>query len=209
MSTPSETLLSEFIDAWTSGSRPDVDDYLARVDAAERDALEQQIHTFLMHAPTPAYDERARAAISAEPLTRAIREMPDELGLWPSLLPSLRRRAQLRRDELVAKLAGTLGVSGSERKVARYYHGMEAGTVDPAGVSARVLAALSSLLGVSERELDEAGAYRGFTSASPRAAFGRTYDVASGELDALPAAASQPAAPTEWDEVDELFLGGR
>ncbi len=209
MSTSSETLLSEFIDAWTSGQRPDVDAYLARAAEGDRDVLEREIHTFLVHAPTPAYSDEARAAINAEPLTRAISEMPDELGLWPTLLPSLRKRARLRRDQLVAKLAEALGVSANERKVARYYHDMEAGTLDPQGVSARVLGALSSLLGVSERELEEAGMFRGFSRSGPQAAFGRTYDVASGELQAMPAMASPPVEDAAWDEVDELFLGGR
>src|SRR3954451_25050853 len=137
MWTSSETLLSEFIDAWTSGGRPDAEAYLARAEPSDRDVLEREIHTFLLHAPTPRYSDAARAAIRSEPLTRAISEMPDEFGLWPTLLPSLRKRARLRRDELVAKLADVLGVSAGERKVARYYHGMEAGTLDPRGVSAR------------------------------------------------------------------------
>ena len=210
MSASSETLLSEFIDAWTSGARPDADAYLARAQPADREVLEREIQTFLLHAPTPRYSDDARAAIRDEPLTRAISQMPGELGLWPTLLPSLRKRARLRRDELVVKLAEALGVSASERKVARYYHEMEAGTIDPQGVSTRVLGALASLLGVSKRDLEEAGMFRGFSRSGPRAAFGRTYDVASGELQAMPAAMASPGTEEPaWDEVDELFLGGR
>ena len=209
MATSSETLLSEFIDAWTSGARPDADAYLARAEPRQRDVLEREIHMFLLHAPTPRYTDDARAAIRAEPLTKAISELPDELGLWPTLLPSLRKRARLRRDQLVAQLAEALGVSASERKVARYYHGMEAGTIDPQAVSARVLGALASLLDTSESELDEAGRFRGFSRSDPQTAFGRTYDVASGELEAMPAMASPDADEAVWDEVDELFLGGR
>src|SRR4051794_37352322 len=139
MSTPNETLISEFIDAWTSGQRPEVDTYVARADEADRDVLEREIHTFLLHAPAPAYSDEARAAIARDPLTRSISDMPDEFGLWPTLLPSLRKRARLRRDQLVAQLAEALGVSGQDRKIARYYHRMEAGTIEPSGVSVRVL----------------------------------------------------------------------
>jgi hypothetical protein len=209
MWTSSETLLSQFIDAWNAGKRPDVDAYLARAAGDDRDGLQQEIRTFLLHAPTPSYSDETRAEIRSEPLTQTLGRMPDELGLWPTLLPTLRRRERLQRDQLVAKLAEALGVSGSERKVARYYHDMETGTLDPAGVSARVLRALGSLLGVSERELEEAGAFEGFTRSTPQAAFGRTYDVASGELLAMPPAAASPSTEQEWDEVDKLFLGGR
>src|SRR4051812_45252633 len=209
MSTFSDRLLSEFIDAWASGRRPDVDAYLAQADEVDRDVLEREIHTFLLHAPNPAYSDESRAEISAQPLTRAIGDMPDELGLWPTLLPSLRKRARLRRDQLATKLADALGASDAERKVARYYHGMEAGTLDPAGVSSRVLRALSGLLDVSERELEEAGAFHGFTRSAPQTAFGRSYDVASGELDAMSAMASPAMEAAAWDEVDELFRGGR
>jgi hypothetical protein len=203
-----ESLLSEFIDAWTSGQRPDVDAYLNRADEGERGSLEREIHTFLRHAPTPAYSAEARAAIGAEPLTHAISEMPSALGLWGTLLPSLRKRARLPRDRLVAQLAEALGASGQERKVARYYHQMEAGTLDPNGVSARVLGALASLLGVPARELEDAGSFHGFAPAGPQPAFGRTHEGAPGDLRAMPAM-SAPPEDAAWDEVDRLFRGGR
>lgn len=209
MATPSDTLLSEFIDAWTSGRRPDVDAYLARADDSDRGTLEREIHTFLLHAPAPNYRDEARSAIRAQPLTRAISDMPGELGLWSALLPSLRKRARLRRDQLVTKLAEALGASHQERKVARYYHGMEAGTLDPAGVSSRVLAALARLLDISQGELEQAGAFRGFARSMPHAAFGRTYDSASGEPDAVPPMASPATEGATWDDIDELFRGGR
>lgn len=209
MSTSSESLLSEFIDAWSSGRRPDVEAFLTRAPSAEREQLADEIHTFLTHAPTPRFSDEVREQLRAEPLTRAIEQMPSELGMWPTLLPTLRKRARLRRDQLVAGLAGVLGAEGSEVKVGRYYHGMESGTLDPSGVSRRVLDALAGLLGVSSGELEEAGAFRGFHRAGPQAAFGRTYDVASGELQAMSAPASAADDREGWDEVDELFMGGR
>jgi hypothetical protein len=208
MPTSSERLLSEFIDAWNAGQRPDVDEYLARAEDHEREQLVAEIRTFLDHARTPRFSTATLDVIRADPLVAQLSEMPDELGLWPTLLPRLRKRARLRRDDLVARLAGALGIGAGETKVARYYHGMEAGTLDPAGVSRRVLEALASILGVTSEELAAAGDFQGFHQAAPRAAFGRTYSVESDELDAVPAPAS-PGTPEEWDEVDQLFRGGR
>ena len=42
-----EQVLSDFIDAWNAGGRPRVRDYLARVPEAERDALADEISTWL------------------------------------------------------------------------------------------------------------------------------------------------------------------
>ena len=212
MSTPNDTILSEFMDAWAAGRRPDVDEHLARAAEAEREDLARQIHAYLLIAPSPALDEAGRAAIAGEALTQAVVAMPDEAGLWPALLPSLRQRMRLRRDELVAQLADALGVRGAEPKVGRYYHDMETGTLDPSGVSRRVLAALAPLLGVEARELEEAGAYEGFRAPGPQIAFGRAIDAESSEAPlyaAPPAAAAGGAAGQPWDEVDELFRGGR
>ena len=66
-----ERVIGEFADAWTAGRRPDVDDYLARVPEAERDELAFRIGIWLELAPTPDYDEPARAAIAREPVLRA------------------------------------------------------------------------------------------------------------------------------------------
>lgn len=210
MSTPSETILSEFMDAWAGGARPDVDAYLDRAPEVEREDLAREIHAYLLVAPEPRLGERQRAEIDAEGLTRAIVAMPDEAGLWPTLLPSLRKRARLRRDELVAQLAEALGVGSARTKVARYYHGMEAGTLEPAGVSARVLTALAPLLGVGVTELEEAGSFEGFRATGSQVAFGRAVEASEAPLLAAPAAAAAGAAAEEpWDDVDELFRGGR
>jgi len=205
----SETLLSRFIDAWVDGERPDVDAFLEQAPEAEREQLAAEIRTFLEHAPSPRHSDAAREQIRAQPLTRRIAEMPEELGLWPALLPSLRKRARLRRDQVVAELAKALDVTGATGKVARYYHGMEAGTLDPGLVSQRVLDALATVLGASARELAQAGEFEGFGRAAPQGAFGRLASMAAPEVDVV--AARAPASPgtTAWDEVDELFQGGR
>ena len=204
-----ETLLSRFIDAWVAGERPDVDEFLEQAPEAERDQLAGEIQTFLEHAPAPRYSDEVREAIRAEPLTRRLAEMPAELGLWPALLPSLRKRARLRRDQVVAELATALGVAGAKAKVARYYHGMEAGTLDPRLISQRVLDALAAVLGASAKELAQAGEFEGFGRAAPQGAFGRLASMAAPELDVMEARAEASPSFADWDEVDELFQGGR
>src|SRR5687767_8629106 len=103
--------LSAFIEAWNAGRRPDVDEYLERAPVAKREELAGLIHTFLLEAPVPAYSEETLAAIQADPATRKVAALLDEeAGLWPGLLPRLRHRMKLKREEVVAQLAEMLGV---------------------------------------------------------------------------------------------------
>jgi hypothetical protein len=199
-----ERILGEFVDAYAAGARPEVDDYLARVAAGERDALAGEIAAFLEHAPAPRHGDVVRARIATEALPRAITQLVDEPGLWPALLPALRRRARMRRDELTARLAAALGVPHAAAKVARYYHGMEAGTLDPAGVSRRVLVALADLLAVAPRELEAVQ--------PPAPLMAMDMAVMFSRADAPPpveAMAPMPPPPEPPDEVDRLFTGGR
>lgn len=201
-------LLSAFIDAWNAGERPDVDDYLARAAEADRENLAAEIGTFLSVARTPEFSPQALSTLFADPQVKQLEHLPSELGLWPATLPRLRREARLRRDELVRRLAEELGAKEQEAKVARYYHRMETGTLEPQGVSDRVIKALASILGVDADELADAGRLRGFTRATPRTAFGRTYGAADA-TPAMPASVAGASEEEEWDEVDELFCGRR
>ena len=91
-----DRVLSEFIDDWNAGRRPQVDAYLERVPEAERAELADQLVSWLQVAPTPRYDEAGRAAVAAEPIARAsTAAMAREAGRWPELLPRLRERAAL------------------------------------------------------------------------------------------------------------------
>ena len=66
MSTDREQILSEFVDAWNAGRRPDADDYLARVHEADRDELAAELTAFLRFAPSAsATIGSARIASSA------------------------------------------------------------------------------------------------------------------------------------------------
>ena len=210
MASVDETL-SAFIEAWNAGQRPDVDEYLERAPAPEREELAGLIRAFLEEAPVPAYSEETLAAIKSEPAARkAAALLDDEEGLWPALLPRLRHRMKLKREEVVAQLAELLGVGANAQKVRAYYHEMESGTLDPEGVSRRVLDALGRILGVSAGELEEGGRFEP-TDLGLGAAWMRPVDIRmASHLAAESLAYDSPGgAPEEWDEVDRLFRGGR
>ena len=164
MTTMRERVLSEFIDAWNDGRRPDVHAYLERVDATERDALADDIATFLTWAPEPDYDDAALAGLEAEPIVaEAMAAAGGHAGLWPSLIPRLRKRAQLSVGDLAGRLAETLALpSAATPKTATYLTQMEHGELDPSRVSRRLLTALGSVLGIDGQELEAAGGLRGW-----------------------------------------------
>jgi hypothetical protein len=209
----SERLLSEFIDAWNAGRRPQVQDYLDHAPEEEREELAGLIAAFVDQAPTPAYSPETIAEIRKEPVVVELSALIESRsGAWPSVLPRLRRQAKLKREEVVAALAELLGVAGKEPKVAVYYHQMETGRLDPGGVSRLVLKALGKVLRVAPREIQEAGdLWRGppetLAEVYMRAPTGRIPMAAEDRLESAPPPDEQRAV--EWDEVDRLFRGGR
>jgi hypothetical protein len=210
-----DRLLSEFIDAWNAGKRPRVDDFVERAPAAERDELAGLIGAFLEVAPAPAHTPEQLAEIRRDPTVQAVTGLLDSPGgLWPALLPRLRKQAKLSRDEVVARVIGILGLEGREAKVKRYYHEMETGTIEPAGVSRKVLDALARVLGADVDKIEEAGE-RGVLGPAPATEMHLRLMAPNVEVDAIHAerlehvAERSPAADEEWDEVDRLFRGGR
>ena len=204
-----DRILSDFIDAWNAGRRPDADDYVGRADEPDRAPLASDIVAFLAFAPTPEYDEAALEAIRAEPAVvagAAATHAPG--GLWPALLPQLRRRAALSTGQLAAALVGALGLSrDSEPKTRDYLERLEAGELEPRGLSGRLLDGLARLLEVPRTALEGAGGF----GAPPAPALFRAEGPRAGELrDDLDVLADALAAPGggDWDEVDELFRGG-
>src|SRR4051794_33432886 len=196
--------LSEFIDAWNAGERPEVNDYLERVPEGERDELAGLLAAFLEWAPPPTYTEQQRQEIARDPAVSSTLNLIEGPGLWPALLPSLRRRARITRDQVVERLADMLGVSGKEARVRVYYHEMESGTLDPGGVSQRVIDALASIFGVSSDEIADAGEL-----GAPAAAAGGVYlraemDVHADDAEYERAPRGARQSPGDWDEVDQL-----
>jgi hypothetical protein len=203
-----DRLLGEFADDWSAGRRPSVASFLSRAPVAERDALARSLEAFLLIAPAPRYTPAVAAELMADPIVLATtRALEGRSGLWPSLLPRLRRRARLRRDEVVARLAEALGLAGREPKAARYLHELETGTLDARGVSRRVVEALARILDAPASELEAAREFRGLGASAPAVAYFRA-PVAPGASDARRPVERHPPEP-EWDEVDRLFLGGR
>jgi transcriptional regulator with XRE-family HTH domain len=208
-----DQVLSDFIDAWNSGRRPRVLDYLAQVpEGPERDRLADEITMWLEVAPTPAYDERTRAEIRAEPSVRRVFDAVGEhAGLWPDLLPRLRERAGLSLRDLAARLVERFALDDADRAAA-YLGRLERGEFEPARVSRRLLDALGEALGASGGTLRDAAT---FGSGLRPATAGGTLFRADEEADeqvardiaALSRAAMTPA-PAPLDELDRLFMGG-
>ena len=208
MASP-EQLLSEFCDAWNAGERPRVSEFLEQAPAGDREELAALIRTFLEQAPTPDFSPETLAAISSEPAVSELASLLEsQSGFWPTLLPRLRRRSKLTRDQVVAQLAELLGLKGKEARIHPYYHQMETGTIEPGGVSRRVLEGLASVFKVDVREIEEAGDFE-LTSPGTSYAFLRSYSLQESKgADAFDFEA--PASPgRDLDEIDQLFLGGR
>lgn len=217
MTTDRERILSQFIDAWNAGQRPDVDDFVERAPEPERPELVDDIASFLTWAPTPRYDGATLDAIASDPIVvEALAAAQGPGGLWPSLLPRLRARAALSTAQLASGLAELLGLpAGSTTKTQTYLEQMEHGELEPTGVSRRLLAGVSRLLGVPLGELEGAGDLADWHTPPPAAAVQFRADAGAAEaaredLEVLADALAAPGYADEgWDEVDELFRGGR
>jgi hypothetical protein len=208
-------LLAEFMEAHLAGKNPDPWEYVNQLDGAEREELEELIDAYYIDAPAQRWDAEAFSGSAAERAADALdRAFRGQAGLWPSLLPRLRDRAHLKRRELVGRLAASLDVTAKEEKVARYYHEMEQGLLPSEKVSEKVLEALASIVGTTAGALRRAGqplTPEASTQDAASAVFARTAQPAP-EYGGVTAAAKDRvsgAPETEWDEVDELFLGGQ
>ena len=203
--TDLDRLLREFNDEHERGTA-DPQRYLAQVSGRDRLALETMIDAYLEAAPRRTWDEQAFAASRAASVAEQIEDSVFGVsGAWPTLLPRLRMRAQIARDDLTRGLAEALGVGDRADKVHSYYHQMERGSLPPEGVSQRVLDALGKLLGVSGERLREAGSAGPGGSAAPAMTFARS---APAPLDALAQRTDAPRDAEDFDEVDQLFRAG-
>src|SRR5437879_607056 len=107
-----ETLLSEYIAEHRAGGTADPVEFAGRATPDERRKLAALLDDYLAHAPRVGLADQAvpdpRLDMTVEALMRSI---DGASGLWPAMLPRLRKRAGLKRRELVERLAATLGVS--------------------------------------------------------------------------------------------------
>jgi hypothetical protein len=193
-----------------SGGEADPIAFLDRAAPDQRHELAALIDAYLARAPRSEFDEARFRDSSAEATVDVLqRAITGESGLWPAVLPRLRRRAGLKRRELVLQLAQALGVDTQTEKVGRYYHEMEQGLLPARGVSDRVLEALATLIGSTPSSLRDAGqAFAGITETQRggHEAFARATRL-DAAVEAGPAATAAPLEEAR-DEVDDLFCGG-
>ena len=208
-----DALLQEYIEEHRSGGEADPLAYLDRTSGADRRELAALIDGYLARAPRREWNreayERSDAPELVEALSTSLRGVS---GAWPSLLPRLRNRARMARADLVAELASRLGAQNQREKVGRYYHQMEAGQLDPAGVSDTVLSALGQIVDESVETLRRAGeAFGAEQPPGPDApAFARSAAPAGGPIvtDQAQQRVDLEGSSADWDQVDRLFLAG-
>ena len=209
MTSDRDRILSDFIDAWNAGQRPDVDDYIARAPTDEQGELAEQLVSFLSFAPTPSYDDATLDAIRAE--VGAVATSDERGGVLSALLAGLRERGGLTVRQLAGALVSDLGLpKKSAPKAAGYLERLEHGELDPAGVKRDVFGALGRVFGVPGEQL-EGAADVGALGRRPAIAFraeNEAADVVMHKLDLLAEALDAPGGEGR-DQVDELFLGGR
>jgi hypothetical protein len=177
-------LVAEFADAYARGERPDAQAFLERA-GGEGDELAQLIERFLQGVPAASSAPQDAALLAAW------------LGTEPPLL-ELRRRQGLRVDEVVDRLGAALEIDVKRQPRLKWqYQRLEGGTLDPAGVAARVWLALAEIFAAPARDL--AGAWR--MPPAPKAAYLRAPLAAS-------AAIPPKSGPDPDEEIDSLFAAG-
>jgi hypothetical protein len=182
-----ELLFDEFALQYLRGERPRVQEYLERA-GAKREELASLLDRFLQAAP------------AREPAEEEVVLMQARLEQEPPLLV-LRVRRKLSRAAVVDALVRTLGLDpGTRDKVARYYHELETGLLDPEPVDRRVWEGLSGFLRANVRAL------AGLRPPPPAAAPAFRAADESFRLERL--AAPRPRPEEGPDEVDRLFTGG-
>lgn len=200
-------LFAAFVAEYQADGEVDPRRFLNQASPAQQPELAALIDAYLVRAQRRSVDLSLSGSANTERTVDVLeRALLGQAGLWPSLLPRLRAEADLKRSDLVARLAAALGVGDRKERVAGYYHQMEQGLLPSAGVSDRVLDALGQIVGQTRQALREAGQSlnaSGMSQAPGDAAFART---GSGQASA-PLVASE-ADSAEWDEVDRLFRGG-
>lgn len=205
-----EKLLRQFIEEDHTAGPADPFAYLERVEGADRAELEVLIDGYLARAPRRRFDREAFDRSPARPIAEELgRALGGASGTWPALLPRLRHRSQMRRADVVQRLAEELGAGGAKvDKVARYYHQMEQGTLPADGVSDRVLEALGRVVGVTAERLRAAGLAAGGIAPGQTGsmAFARVGapDPQYADTEALKAPTA-PSGVEPRDEIDELF----
>src|SRR5437870_2787096 len=124
--TDVDRLLRRYIEEHSAGGEADPIAYVDQLEGTDRVELAALIDAYLARARGRKWDPEAYRGSPAEQVVAALTEsLSGVSGSWPVLLPELRNKVRIRRDELVGRLAEALGVGGREEKVAFYYNQME------------------------------------------------------------------------------------
>ena len=201
--TTGEQLFSDFRAEFESGARPNVADFLAEADDADRRALEKRIDLYLEEeAPLRSFDATEFVAAQETPVMKQAAALFVQAA--ETNLVAARERAGLTLEELAAAVLEKTGIGADEaeqQKAAGYLGQLEQGTLPR--LTARVRDAVRSVL-----DTDPASSFArpeyGFAfrlSARDDVASDESIERAELLLDAM----STPS-PRGWDEVDELFL---
>jgi hypothetical protein len=208
-----DRMFKEFVEQHKSGGSAEPLEYLRELEGTNRAELAALIAGYLERAPRRQWNAEAFRGSAAE---RAVEEaMAEPVGAFSALLVSWRNAAKLRRDQVVARVAGALGVTPNEEKVAFYYHRLERGFLDPRNVSSRVFEALAGVLDQGPESLREAAANWTQAMERPTETFARRTMPSDETVHMADAERTEPSPPGpsasargDWDEVDRLFLGG-
>jgi hypothetical protein len=181
------------------------DPAVARIAAAvEADAAVAR--TAPAAEPVEADAAFARTAPAAEADASVTRTAPADAGeAWSALLPRLRAQRGLSPDGLAHALSERLGIAGREAKARAYLDDLEHDRLVPERLSRRLLDALAAVLGTPTAWLERASA----GPAAPAAALYRRQGEETVEQRLEVIADAMLAGAGDWDEVDELFQGGR
>ena len=205
-----DRLLAEYAAAFRDG-KTDPWPYIDQVEGAEREQLDEKMEEFL-HAVEPAkWDPEA---FSKSPAAGLVDRLVPELLVpeqgWRDLLPSMRLRLEMKREQVDAELARALEAQDEREvsKVADYYHDMERGNIDPRGVSDQVLEALSGIYGTTVKVLrkvgEATGPYRYSGAVFARSEHDEVLRLADGDQ-----AGKQPSFSRirgEPDRIDRLLV---
>jgi hypothetical protein len=201
-------LFEDFKRQFARAGYADPQEYLVKVEGDKRAQLSGLIDAYLDRAPARYSDEATYRRSAAAEVASALDDIVGQpAGMFPIVLPRLRKRAKLRRAELAGLLAAELGLTGKEKRVAEAYHDLETGQLDTARVKPPVMEALARILGESADSLRSYGRRLGAPRPAPPSQ-GVAFARPAYRGMASPGTTRPPRAPAEWDEVDELFRGG-
>ncbi|CAB4880945.1 MAG: hypothetical protein F2799_07125 [Actinobacteria bacterium] len=186
-------------------------DGLGQVERAELTARARRFDAW--HEEASGYQNALKTSPELERLGRSAAGVS---GVWPSLLPQLRREAGVDREQLTQRLHAELDPAEDANKVGQYYHQMEWGTLPASGVSRVVIEALANILDTDPDELQGAGTAgaaewerklrKAQAGRLPKRVFARL--VGESKPLSINDEEFSPPKAADWDETDRLFLGG-